>query len=695
MTIGPSSSAAQARSATHLKYLKESIMTPSNCPIVHPTETFLTALGIQKATFQIDYNQVGESVLGDLYPEQIKLERPNRIVETYGTFDENRKALDRANSLGASLSVNLGHEHLSIVACRAPAGAFSSSKTLQMPDTIVYDSPMFETAYWLTHGSDPESRKDLKDRLDDHYHGDPYFDGATLNVELPGYEHNLMHGESGNWTSSLVATPARTPKNRSASEIAKHFPPASRDKARDRQEAIEEAIYYDVSLDQRCATIEEADQMFFKIKESCLTKGFSLEDTLYRCLEWNRKQPIRWTDDTCVSAFYVHEDKKAREDGLPDSRGIKPLFAVRSARIDYFIDQPPPERAWILKQCLPTGKAGMLTARGGTGKSQFALQMAASVASGEDCMGQWVVEQPRKVIYLAAEDDESELHRRVHNVTNAMAKDAKDTEAFHAALRQNLFVKSMVGRDNRMTSIEYGREVTETEYVGRLLHTFAGYGPFGLIIIDPASRFRGGNENAAEDATRFVETLERLATATGATVLVIHHVNKWSGRDGEQVQEAARGSSAFTDGVRWQMNLAGVTTAEAKEFSIPEEERGYYLTATVTKNNYAPPQPKVFLKRGDGGVLSAAQLTSKKAQQNADLSTRVLDHIREEAKRGALYSKSKFEATFGGKDGLFKTGKVAVRNILGELLQAGRVMLHGGKLAMPNNVVPHARVPGA
>ena len=117
-----------------------------------------------------------------------------------------------------------------------------------------------------------------------------------------------------------------------------------------------------------------------------------------------------------------------------------------------------------------------------------------------------------------------------------------------------------------------------------------------------------------------------------------------------------------------------MTAAEAKEFSVPEEERGYYLTATVTKNNYAPPQPKVFLKRGDGGVLSAAQLTSKKAQQNADLSTRVLDLIRDEAKRGALYSKAKFEATFGGQDGIFKTGKVAVRNILGELLQlAGNV----------------------
>lgn len=670
-------------------------MTPGNYPIVHPAKASLTALGINKATFYIDYNRVGESILQDLHAEVLKNERPNRIVEMYGTVDDHQKVLERANRLGAHVSINLDQEHIPFVACRAPAGAFLSDKSLPAPEIIIQDSAMFETAYWVTQGGDSEASKDLKDRLDEHFDGDPHFDGAAANVDLPGYERILQHGESFTWTPRLVGTPARKPQNRAASEIAQQFKSVPRHKAMDRQIAIAAAIAYDVPLSRQCASIEEADELFFKIKESSLAKGFSQKDTLNFCLQWNRQQTIRCSDDTSALAFYGHEDRKAREEGLPDAMGIKPLFAVRTARIDYLIDEPPPETSWILKQCLSVGKVGMLTARGGTGKSQFALQLAASVATGEYCMGQWVVEKARKVIYLAAEDDESELHRRVHTIAHAMANVATDKEALLASLRKNLLVKSMVGLDNRMTSNDFGNEVIETDYIGRLLQTLAGSGPFGLIIIDPASRFRGGNENAAGDATRFVEALERLAAATGATVLVIHHVNKWSGRDGEQVQEAARGSSAFTDGVRWQMNLAGVTTAEAKEFSIPEEERGYYLTATVTKNNYAPPQPKVFLKRGDGGVLSAAQLTSKKAQQNADLSMRVLDLIREEAKRGALYSKAKFEATFGGQDGLFKTGKVAVRKILDELLQAGRVMLHSGKLAMPNNVIPHARVPGA
>ena len=223
MTIGPSSSAAQARSATPLKYLKESIMTPSNCPIVHPAKAFLTAFGINEATFHIDYNPVGESILEDLHSEVLKNERPNRKVEIYGTFDEHRKVLERANRLGAHLSINLNQEHIPFVACRAPAGAFLSDKSLPTPEIIIQDSAMFETAYWVTQGGDSESRKDLKDRLDEHFDGDPHFDGATANVDLPGYERILEHGESFTWTPRLVGIPARKPQHRAASEIAQHF----------------------------------------------------------------------------------------------------------------------------------------------------------------------------------------------------------------------------------------------------------------------------------------------------------------------------------------------------------------------------------------------------------------------------------------------------------------------------------------
>src|SRR3546814_14499736 len=104
-----------------------------------------------------------------------------------------------------------------------------------------------------------------------------------------------------------------------------------------------------------------------------------------------------------------------------------------------------------------------------------------------------------------------------------------------------------------------------------------------LIVIDPASRFRGGNENSADDVTRFVEQLERLRQETGATVLVCHHANKASMNEttGVRGQAATRGSSAMTDGVRWQLNLSSVPKTTLPGLDVSQR----YLNADLTTTN--------------------------------------------------------------------------------------------------------------
>jgi hypothetical protein len=42
-------------------------------------------------------------------------------------------------------------------------------------------------------------------------------------------------------------------------------------------------------------------------------------------------------------------------------------------------------------------------------------------------------------------------------------------------------------------------------------------------------------------------------------------------------QNAQRGSAAFSDGIRWQMNLATMTSNDAKKLGIPEAMRRRYL----------------------------------------------------------------------------------------------------------------------
>jgi len=148
------------------------------------------------------------------------------------------------------------------------------------------------------------------------------------------------------------------------------------------------------------------------------------------------------------------------------------------------------------------------------------------------------------------------------------------------SLRQRLYIKSMVGRDNLITA-KLDSEVRRTRYAEALIATAQQIPNLKLILLDPASRFKGGDENAAADATRFVEALEYIARETGTAVLAVHHANKASLNGNGASQAAARGSSALTDGVRWQMNLSTMTPDETGRYGIEEETRGYYVKASV------------------------------------------------------------------------------------------------------------------
>ncbi len=375
-----------------------------------------------------------------------------------------------------------------------------------------------------------------------------------------------------------------------------------------------------------------------------------------------------------------------------DSTNVVPLFALSSAGVKKYLDNEPPKRRWLLEDCFPAEKVGMLIATGGTGKSQFALQLAISVATGEGLAGAWQIGEHGAVLALFAEDDDEEIHRRFRNCINSTALGVRDAVEFYKRLESNLYVKSMVAGNNLLTTAVRGSEVAQTDYVQRLALTVAGLPNIKLIIIDPASRFRGGDENASQDVTRFVEALEAIAKATGAAVLVLHHMNKAAANSTEQSQGASRGSSALTDGVRWQMNLATFTKAEAAEHNIPDDQRGYYLTATVTKNNYAAPQPKVILKRGDGGYLHSITLASNKEVKAQDLNGKIMQLVVDEEKAGRTYSKSAFSTKFGGISMTLAVGENTVRKALDALILSGKLIQRGGKLAAYGQAVPRAKI---
>lgn len=392
-----------------------------------------------------------------------------------------------------------------------------------------------------------------------------------------------------------------------------------------------------------------------------LRQGKEIEEVTHLCLGWNAENTPPLKDGKIVSTVENIARTHARNHSEAARKALTPLFDLESARAARFAGLPP-KRQYILGGFLPLGKVGMVAAPGGTGKSMLLLQLAMAVATGRDLF-MWKVTSPGSVLMLAGEDDDIELHNRVFAIAGAMGYGAAEWQLLDA----HLYVKSMVAENNLMTSSERGGETKATDYVGRLLLVAQQIGDLKVIIIDPASRFRGGDENTAQDATRFVEQLERLAQETGATVIALHHVSKAKSGASEQTQDAARGSSAFSDGVRWQLNLRTPTKAEATSLQIPEDTRKRHLIVANTKNNYGPMAEDVVLTRTDGGVLVVVQLGLK----GPSIEGLLYDFVEAEAAAGRSHTANQVEAAWGGREGRFGVGKVKLRRYIAAAIAKG------------------------
>ncbi|WP_186106566.1 helicase RepA family protein [Burkholderia gladioli] len=272
---------------------------------------------------------------------------------------------------------------------------------------------------------------------------------------------------------------------------------------------------------------------------------------------------------------------------------------LKKLDILWALTTPRPPLDFVLPGLL-SGSFGLLVAPGATGKSQLALDVAISLAlSRPIANGLFQAYPPSKVVFLAAEECDSLLAERMRHLISA-------NEQHNPGLADNLILLPMAGEpcglvaNGRPTALY--QELREISANAR------------LIIIEPLRRLHGGDENSSADMTQFVVLMEQLARTTGAAVLGLHHANRASAGDGGS-QHAARGSSALVDGARWQLNLSRMDEKTADQNRLSDSERALYVALDFAKTNYLPPQPRCWLKRGDGGRFSPAQLpTAAKAR---------------------------------------------------------------------------------
>lgn len=259
----------------------------------------------------------------------------------------------------------------------------------------------------------------------------------------------------------------------------------------------------------------------------------------------------------------------------------------------------------LIKSFVRKGIVAMLVGSGGVGKTHALVQLAISLTTGIPWLGKYPIESTGYVFMAMGENSEEDIHRLLRKVVKGLFPKEREFLGRDpvSEASQRLAVTSFNGKDSSFLC--RGQSTQFYEHLLRELQEREPREGWSCVILDPISRFLGADaETDNASATRFIAQLERLTLELKGhpTVLFGHHMSKSAGTSKNTDQAAARGSSAITDGVRWQANLEKVHKAcmgDEEEYELDQ------VVLRTVKSNFTEILPPQRLRRDENGVLFA------------------------------------------------------------------------------------------
>lgn len=323
--------------------------------------------------------------------------------------------------------------------------------------------------------------------------------------------------------------------------------------------------------------------------------------------------------------------------------------------------KPIPERRFCVPDWIPDRTVTLLSGDGGTGKSLLAMQLATCCAMGRPFLGMELA--PRKVLYLAAEDDQDEMHRRQVDINDALGIEM-------AELDDQLAWRVLVGEDTLLAAADKrGRLQATPTYTN--LRNYCRENGIQLVIIDTVADTFGGLEIDRQQVTRYVRFAEAIARDNDGAVVLVAHPSVAGLKDGTGIS----GSSAWRNAVRSVIYMRRPTP----EPNGPEVDRDERILERL-KANFAPAGGKIelrydrghFILNGEGiGVIGTPV-------HKVFVDHTVLSAIKASIKSGKLPSPSKHSELFYGRalNSFEGMRKLTTR----EIMAAGERMIANGQL---------------
>jgi hypothetical protein len=258
---------------------------------------------------------------------------------------------------------------------------------------------------------------------------------------------------------------------------------------------------------------------------------FRLYDQVYVVLDNDDDYKVAATVDKCWRDIRLALGKKAKRITLPqgvndlceffDAHNMDTLRMLADRKValwhydalDLMVPPAPPD--WLVDELICRGDITMMIGEPGVGKSWLSMSLAVAVAEGhQSWLGRKVDSGNQRVLYVDEENPEALITLRLRKLGLS---------------------------DEGINNVRYlhRQGVRLDRHPDRLLDEALDWEPT-LIVLDSLTRLHTKDENnAGEVAGLFNDGVVPLARETGATTLILHHVNKG---DGTSSFSRARGS---------------------------------------------------------------------------------------------------------------------------------------------------------
>jgi RecA-family ATPase len=237
-------------------------------------------------------------------------------------------------------------------------------------------------------------------------------------------------------------------------------------------------------------------------------------------------------------------------------------------------------------QLFPARAISLLVALGSVGKTSSLIAMAAHISAGRP-WGSGLLQQRRGIVF-SVEETQQELWRKF----SATVTDWPEWDVRRA--QDGLLMYTMSERDPRLTRA-VNRNIEPTGLAESIIEIATEH-EAEFIILDHLQGMVSGDLNNSDTMVTVAHECNRIATVTGAAVIVAAHTSKGNINAEEVSHGFSTGSLAMENAARQVVGLIPMPLKDAEKFGL-EAVRKDYIRLEMPKNSYGPGGEVAYLAK--------------------------------------------------------------------------------------------------